>query len=100
MMPNVHSVTWRDIPRNKFLRTLHPAMFSDSKYHKYMEFTPTGCSEKKLFLVEYDEEYALKWIANKLCKPLEVLGEKQIIQLVKEAYEQSQQIQCQGDLLA
>ncbi len=89
-MPNVHSVTWRDIPRNKFLRTLHPAMFSEGKYHKYMQFTPTGSSDKKLFLVEYDEEYALKWLALKIHKPLEVLGKERVIELIEKAYEYNQ----------
>ncbi|MDJ0691390.1 MAG: hypothetical protein QNJ41_23150 [Xenococcaceae cyanobacterium MO_188.B32] len=85
-MPEVHPITWRDVPRNKFVRGLHPAMFSEQKYRKYMEFVPLGGTVKEVFSVEYDEEYAVEWIAAKLCKPLEILGKEKLIELIEVAY--------------
>ena len=86
-MLEVPTITWKELPGNKYSRSLHPAMFTKGKYHKYMEFAPTGATRKKMFIVEYDQEYALKWLARKVHKPLEPLGKEQVIQLIEKAYE-------------
>lgn len=83
-------ITWKDITGNKLARNLHPAMLSDGKYHQQVPLKRVGDPHKTIFSVEYDKEYVLRWVAKKVCEPLNTLGKEEIVQLVKEAYDLTQ----------
>ena len=85
MERKIHSISWREVKNNKFKKPLTPAMFSDEKYYDFYKVQRMGDKEKTTFEVEYDRDYGLGFLQNKVCEPLEELGEKQILDLMKEA---------------
>ena len=88
---NIKPITWRELPGNKYSRGLHPAMLHEEKYHKRMYLPLRQGDDRTYCEVEYDKEYALRYLSKKVCEPFQILGLESLLELVKEAYEFSQQ---------
>ena len=84
----VRLITWREIPGNKCRRALNPNMFSEGKFYAVSSIKRIGDTEKTKFEIEYDKDYGLYFLRQKVCDPLEELGEEKVIELIKEAFEQ------------
>ena len=86
-MPEVESITWRELTGNKFNVALHPAMLTEAGYQKQQAIRKTGDTAKSIFYVTYDREYVLTYIARNLCNRFFSLGKAKIIELVETAWE-------------
>jgi len=73
-MSEIKSITWRDLTGNKYLKALHPAMLSKGNYICTQRIRRIGEVEPDIFKTTYDREYAVEWLARKVCKTLSFIG--------------------------
>ncbi len=85
-MPEIKTITWRELTGNKFLKVIHPAMLSEGNYICTQRIRKTGEAEPDIFKTIYDREYAVHWLVRKLCKPLSFIGKERLIELIEEAW--------------
>ena len=83
----IKTITWRDVSGNKLSRQLHPGMLTEKKYYKYARIREIGAKDQVLHNIEYDSDYAITWLSRKVCRPLQVLGKKQVLELIEKAWE-------------
>ncbi|MGL5940809.1 MAG: hypothetical protein ACRC2S_10525 [Waterburya sp.] len=86
-MPEIISITWRQLTGNKFNKSLDSAMLSEAGSVATLQIRRIGTREKDVYSVNYDREYAVEFICRKFCKPLSFLGKKKILELVNDAWE-------------
>lgn len=86
-MPEIETISWKEMTGNKYTLTLHPAMLSEDGYVSQKSIRRIGDASPTLFNVIYDREYLVNFIGRKLCKHLQVLGKQKILELVDEAWD-------------
>jgi hypothetical protein len=86
-MPEIKSITWRQLAGNKFNKSLDSAMLSEAGSFATIQIRRIGTKEKDVFSVNYDKDYALEFISRRFCRPLSFLGKEKILELVNEAWE-------------
>ena len=86
-MPEIDTISWRDLTGNKFLQGLNPAILSEDGYIATKSIRRTGDAEKTLFKVVYDREYLITSIGKRICKTLFILGKEKTLELVSEAWD-------------
>ena len=84
-MPEIPTISWSDLPGNKFIKALNPAMFSEQGYMSTQKVRKAYCPSK-IFRVVYDQDYLLEWIISKVVKPLSPQGKTKLFQLIDEAW--------------
>ena len=90
-MPETESISWRDLPGNKYIKALDPAMCSDAGYVNLQRVRKKGEDKRRFCNVQYDKTYLLEIVARKLVKPLFVLGKDNLIDLIQEAWDKYEQ---------
>ena len=86
-MPEIKSITWRELTGNKFNKALDSAMLSEAGSIATGRVRRIGGEEPDYFKVTYDRDYAIEFISRKFCKPLSFVGKEKILELVTEAWE-------------
>lgn len=86
-LPEVETISWRDLTGNKYNKTLHPAMLSDEGYINQQAIRRAGDAGKTIFDVIYDHEYLLSYIDKHLCSKLFTLGKEEVVKLVAESWD-------------
>lgn len=86
-MPEIKSITWRQLTGNKFNKSLDSAMLSDIGSVATSKVKRLGGEAPDVYRVSYDRDYAVEFISRKFCKPLSFVGKEKILELVNEAWE-------------
>lgn len=86
-MPEMETISWEVLVGNRFTKTLDPAMLSQEGFVKSSSVRRTGDATKSLFLVRYDREYVIMYIARHICRPLSILGKEKVLKLINEAWD-------------
>lgn len=86
-MPEFEQISWKVMVGNRFTKTLAPAMGSEAGYIKTSTVRRIGDDTKSTFLVKYDRDYLIAYIARLICKPLFVYGKDKVLALVDEAWD-------------
>ena len=82
--PKAH---WSELFGNKYIKTPDPAMLSNEGLIKSQRCRTLDDSERIVRLIKYDREYVTKYLEMKLIKPLFIIGENEVIDLVKESWD-------------
>ena len=86
-MPEIETITWRELTGNRYNQALHPAMLSEAGYVAQRAIRRIGDVEKTIFNVVYDREYLLKTVGKRICQTLFVLGKEETLKVVGEAWD-------------
>ncbi len=86
-MPEIETITWREMTGNKFIKALHPAMVSEAGYECNKSIRRIGDPVPTMFKVIYDRQYVINYIGKGICKTLFVLGKEGVLDLVDEAWD-------------
>lgn len=88
-MDSQKAISWRDLPGNKFNRSLHKAMLSDDGYRKFMPVkTEKG---KGMTEVVYDSSYIYEYLIAKAIIPLWGISKQEFIAFIDYSYQIHQQ---------
>jgi hypothetical protein len=85
-MSHIPSVSWQDLPGNKYVKSIDPAMLSDVGYVKAQVLKANQYSEVRYRNVIYDRDYLIGWVVKNLIKPLAHLSKERIDEVVEEAW--------------
>ncbi len=85
-MPEIKSITWRQLTGNKFNKSLDSSMLSETGSIATSKVRKVGGEIPDVYRVNYDKEYAVEFICRKFCKSLSFLGKEKILELVNEAW--------------
>jgi hypothetical protein len=85
-MPEIKTITWRQLTGNRFNKSLDSAMLSDSGSISTARIRRVGGEAPDIYTVVYDKEYATEFICRKFIRPLSFLGKDKVIQIVNEAW--------------
>ena len=87
MIPEIETISWRDLTGNKFMKSLHPAMLTERGYVNQQLVRRTGDAGKNIFNVVYDYDYLIAYTSRFLCRNLFTLGREGVLNLVNEAWD-------------
>ena len=86
-MPEIKTITWRDITGNKFRKDLRPEMFCEDGCTLQQKVRPINVGRASLYNVEFDREYGLQFLLRKVCRNLSALGRENVHELIDEAWD-------------
>lgn len=80
-MPEIETISWRELTGNKYNKTLHPAMLSDRGYTKQTGIRKIGDIEKTVFNVVYDGEYVIEYLEKMVLLKLRTVDLEELIEV-------------------
>ena len=87
-MNEIKDISWRFLPGNKFAKALDSAMDSDAGYVMSQRIRKKGQERNRICNVHYDRGYLIETFIRKIIKPLAVLGEERILELISQAWQE------------
>ncbi len=63
-------IYWYELPGNRYLKKLEPAMLSSDGCVIEQEFRVTGKKQRERFRVKYDREYVINKLSIEVLQPL------------------------------
>ena len=85
-MSQIETISWRDLPGNKYTKSLDAAMVSEQGYVIFGKVRHCHEPKAKMCNVIYDREYVIEFLNKRVLLALAVLKKEMIDELVDEAW--------------
>lgn len=87
MLPEIKTISWRDLTGNKYSKALHGAMLAKEGYQSVIRIRKIGEAGRDAFNVVYNREYVIEFLSRKVCSPLSYIGKEKLLEAIEEAWD-------------
>jgi hypothetical protein len=85
-MSQFDTISWRDLPGNKYTKSLDAAMISEQGYITFGKVRHSSEPKGKMCNVVYDRDYVIKFLIKRVLFALAVLKKEAVDELIDEAW--------------
>ena len=85
-MSQYETIDWRDLPGNKYVKSVDAAMITEAGYVANQKVRHCHAPKAKLCNVTYDREYVIQFLIKRFIYSMSVAGIETIHELIDEAW--------------